>query len=82
MRERLPHVPPQIAATREQQDYLALSAMCTRFTSVGNCLDRCAVSLPLNVAGGLPVGLTLMGEHGADRELLATALGVEAALRP
>jgi aspartyl-tRNA(Asn)/glutamyl-tRNA(Gln) amidotransferase subunit A len=74
-------VPPQIAAARETQDYLALSGLSTRLTSVGNCLDRCAVSIPCSEPGTLPVGLTLMGEHGADRELLATALGVEAALR-
>jgi aspartyl-tRNA(Asn)/glutamyl-tRNA(Gln) amidotransferase subunit A len=52
----------------------------TRLTSVGNCLDRCAISLPCSQPGSLPVGFSLMGEHGADRALLATALAVEAAI--
>jgi aspartyl-tRNA(Asn)/glutamyl-tRNA(Gln) amidotransferase subunit A len=45
---------------------------------VANCLDRCAVSIPCTQPGALPTGFSLVGEHGADRELLATALSVEA----
>ncbi len=71
-------VPPQIAALSDKAEYLKQSALSTRLTSVGNALDRCAVSLPCSEPGALPVGFTLMGEHGADRELLAIARGVEA----
>jgi Asp-tRNA(Asn)/Glu-tRNA(Gln) amidotransferase A subunit family amidase len=39
------------------------------------------VSLPVGLAGGLPVGLSLVGRIGADRELLAVAGAVEAAAR-
>jgi aspartyl-tRNA(Asn)/glutamyl-tRNA(Gln) amidotransferase subunit A len=74
-------VSPKIADLKEKQAYLDQSAVSTRLTSVGNCLDRCGISLPCSEPGTLPVGFSLMGEHGADREVLATALGVEAVLR-
>lgn len=77
----VPVVPPKIAEVGEKKAYLDQSALTTCLTSVGNCLDRCAISLPCFEPGSLPVGLTLMGEHGADRELLAVALAVEAELR-
>jgi aspartyl-tRNA(Asn)/glutamyl-tRNA(Gln) amidotransferase subunit A len=73
-------VPPRIAEVTAKQAYLEQSAIVTRLTSVGNCLDRCAISLPCSQPGSLPVGLSLMGEHGADRALLATALAVEAVI--
>jgi aspartyl-tRNA(Asn)/glutamyl-tRNA(Gln) amidotransferase subunit A len=73
-------VPPKIADLNEKAAYLEQSAISTRLTSVGNCLDRCAISLPCTQPGALPAGFSLMGEHGADRALLATALGVEEAI--
>lgn len=44
-----------------------------------NYLGQCAVSLPLSPprAGDLPVGLQLVCAPGADRQLLAIAMGVE-----
>jgi aspartyl-tRNA(Asn)/glutamyl-tRNA(Gln) amidotransferase subunit A len=77
----VPVVPPKISEVREKKPYLEQSALTTRFTSIGNCLDRCAISLPCHVPGSLPVGFSLVGENGADRELLAVALSVEAAIR-
>jgi aspartyl-tRNA(Asn)/glutamyl-tRNA(Gln) amidotransferase subunit A len=73
-------VPPKIAEFKEKAAYLEHSAWATRFTSVANCLDRCAISIPCTQPGALPVGFSLMGEHGADHALLAAALAVEAAL--
>jgi aspartyl-tRNA(Asn)/glutamyl-tRNA(Gln) amidotransferase subunit A len=46
-----------------------------------NCSGSPVVSLPVGLAGGLPVGLSLVGRIGADRELLAVAGAVEAAAR-
>jgi aspartyl-tRNA(Asn)/glutamyl-tRNA(Gln) amidotransferase subunit A len=73
-------VPPQIAELTAKAAYLEHSAAATRFTSVANCLDRCAISLPCTQPGALPVGFSLVGEHGADHSLLASALAVESAL--
>ena len=49
-------------------------------TTVGNFLDRCAISLPIDVEG-LPVGLMLMGEAMGDQALFAVARAVEAVLK-
>ena len=46
-----------------------------------NCSGSPVVSLPVGLAGGLPVGLSLVGRIGADRGLLAVAGAVEAAAR-
>jgi aspartyl-tRNA(Asn)/glutamyl-tRNA(Gln) amidotransferase subunit A len=47
-----------------------------RNTTVGNFLDRCAISLPCHTAGELPVGFMLMGEAMADKRVLAMARSV------
>jgi aspartyl-tRNA(Asn)/glutamyl-tRNA(Gln) amidotransferase subunit A len=75
-------VPPKIAEVKDKAAYLEHSAWSTRFTSVANCLDGCAISIPCTEPGALPAGISLVGEHGADHALLATALGVETALAP
>ena len=46
-----------------------------------NYLDLCAVSLPLALPGaGLPIGLQVIGQGGAESRLLAVAQAVEAEL--
>jgi len=70
---------PPIAAFEQDQEYRHLNAMILRNTSVINFLDGCAATLPIASAGA-PVGLTIAGQHGADRRLLAVARGIEAAL--
>jgi aspartyl-tRNA(Asn)/glutamyl-tRNA(Gln) amidotransferase subunit A len=51
-----------------------------RNTSAVNVLDGCAVSLPLTVHSGAPVGLMLVGRRGEDGGLLRMAGGLEDAL--
>ena len=50
--------------------------LALRNTSVANFLDLCAISLPCHKAGEAPVGLMLVGKHGADADLLSIAGGV------
>jgi aspartyl-tRNA(Asn)/glutamyl-tRNA(Gln) amidotransferase subunit A len=76
----VPIVAPRIAELAADADYFRLNALSLRNCTVGNFLDRCAVTLPVQPPGALPVGLMLMGEHGADRALLDVAAGVEAVL--
>jgi len=38
------------------------------------------LSMPLGEVNGLPVGLSIMGDRGADEELIGFARRVEAAL--
>ena len=53
-----------------------------RNASIANLLDRCALTVPCHDAGEAPVGFMLMGEHMADRRLMAIGMSVEQALRP
>ncbi len=71
---------PPIAAFERDEDYRRLNALILRNPSVINFLDRCAITIPIQRAGTPPVGLMVVGEHGADRRLLALARGIEAAL--
>ncbi len=73
-------IAPPIAAFAQDDDYRHLNAMILRNPSVINFLDRCAATIPIQPAGMAPVGLMIVGEHAADRRLLAAARGIEAAL--
>ena len=75
-----PIVPPRIAELAEDAEYYRLNALLLRNPSIGNFLDRCAISLPCNRPGEAPVGLMLMGETGGDATLFAVAAAIEAAL--
>jgi aspartyl-tRNA(Asn)/glutamyl-tRNA(Gln) amidotransferase subunit A len=76
----MPTVPitaPPIAAFADDREYFRLNGLLLRNTAVINFLDRCAVTLPIQRQGALPVGLMVVGEHGADRRLLAIAGAIE-----
>jgi aspartyl-tRNA(Asn)/glutamyl-tRNA(Gln) amidotransferase subunit A len=74
-------VPPPIAAlTADPELYARINALVLRNTSAVNLLDGCAVSLPLGVAGGAPVGLMVVGRRGEDGGVLRIAGGLEDAL--
>ena len=60
--------------------FSVLNALILRIPSVINFLDRCAITIPIQPAGTPPVGLMIVGEHGADHHLLALARGIENAL--
>jgi aspartyl-tRNA(Asn)/glutamyl-tRNA(Gln) amidotransferase subunit A len=68
---------PTIAAFERDEDYRRLNALLLRNTSVINFLDCCAITVPIPTAGP-PVGLMIVGEHGADRHLLGVGRGIEA----
>ena len=71
------NVPPPIAALDGDQDYLRFNSMSLRNTYVGNFLDCCALSIPVNEPGAAPVGLMLMGVWGQDQNLLSVGQTVE-----
>ncbi|MBT5266241.1 MAG: amidase [Rhodospirillaceae bacterium] len=76
-----PMVAPVISELVESDDlYYATNMLSLRNCTVGNFLDRCAISLPCHEPGTAPVGLMLMGETMGDEYLLSVAAGVEAAL--
>ncbi|GAC1527128.1 MAG: hypothetical protein NVS2B4_04290 [Ramlibacter sp.] len=80
----VPIVAPAIAdvapGAERDEAFFRTNALLLRNTSVVNMLDGCAISLPCQPNGSLPVGLMLW--HGAMRDdpLLDLALAVEAAL--
>ena len=70
---------PPIAAFERDEDYRRLNALLLRNTSIINFLDCCAITVPIQTAGP-PVGLMIVGGHGADRHLLGAGRGIEAML--
>ena len=74
------NTPPAIAALAADEDYLRFNAMSLRNTYVGNFLDGCAISMPMQEPGSAPCGLMVLAPSGHDRALFDTAAGIEAAL--
>jgi aspartyl-tRNA(Asn)/glutamyl-tRNA(Gln) amidotransferase subunit A len=77
----VPILPPP-AAPLEADDalYAATNLKCLRNTRLANMLGLCAITLPVQSAGALPVGLMLIGLPQRDNQLLRLAAGVERAL--
>lgn len=73
----VPIVAARIDALNEEDAFMRVNALLLRNPSVFNFFDLPAMSLPAPVAGGLPVGLMLVGQRGRDRELLAIGEAVE-----
>ncbi len=78
----VPMTAPPIAAFARDEDYARLNAKLLRNTAIINFLDRCALTLPIEMPGTAPVGLMVVGRHGEDRRLFAIGCGIEAAFEP
>ena len=77
-----PMVAPPLAGLEASDAlYGETNPLMLRNTTVGNFLDRCALSIPCHEPGEAPVGLTVMDETGADSHLIAVGLAVEGVLR-
>jgi aspartyl-tRNA(Asn)/glutamyl-tRNA(Gln) amidotransferase subunit A len=74
------NTPPAIAELADDKDYIRLNAMSLRNTYVGNFLDGCAISLPMQAAGDAPCGLMAMAPWGRDRDLFGVAAALEKVL--
>ena len=75
-------IPPEIAPLiADDELFFKTNARILRNSSWVNFLDGCGLTLPCHAAGEAPVGLQLVGKHGADRALLALSAACEAALR-
>ena len=72
---------PEIAPLLHSDDlFFATNARLLRNTAVVNLLDGCAISIPCERPGELPVGLMLWAPATRDATLLAAAGAAEAAL--
>jgi aspartyl-tRNA(Asn)/glutamyl-tRNA(Gln) amidotransferase subunit A len=78
----VPIVAPPLAALAEEEPYRRANLLVLRNPTVANALDRCAISIPCHREGEAPVGLMLVGEHGADRKLFAITAAVEEVVSP
>jgi len=72
---------PTLEEVSTPEGFTRKNMLLLRNTTIGNFLDRCAISLPCHGAGELPVGFSLMGEAMADKRLLALARSVAPAVR-
>ena len=72
---------PTLEEVATPEGFTKKNLLLLRNTTVGNFLDRCAISLPCHGSGELPVGFTLMGEAMADKRLFALARSVAPVVR-
>ena len=77
-----PITAPRIDELKSDDAYRHANAAVLRNPSIANFLNRCSISIPCQSAGDAPVGLMLIGEHGADRRLPAIAAAMEKAVSP
>jgi aspartyl-tRNA(Asn)/glutamyl-tRNA(Gln) amidotransferase subunit A len=78
----VPVIAPPLAWLEAEEQFRAVNLLVLRNTTIANVLDRCAISIPCHRRGDAPVGLMLVGEHGADRRLFAIAAAVEKIVSP
>jgi aspartyl-tRNA(Asn)/glutamyl-tRNA(Gln) amidotransferase subunit A len=74
--------PPIARFTETEEGRRDFFVVVIRNCSIGNLLERCALTVPCQEKGAAPVGFMLMGERMADKRLLAIGQSVEAALAP
>jgi aspartyl-tRNA(Asn)/glutamyl-tRNA(Gln) amidotransferase subunit A len=72
--------PPLAPLIADDTTFFATNARLLRNPSLVNLLDGCALSMPCQPSGTLPVGLMLWSTAMRDDALLDAALAVEAAL--
>src|SRR5450830_863685 len=74
-------VAPELAPLEhDDAAFFATNGLVLRNTSVINFLDGCALSLPCQAEGELPVGLGICGLAGQDAQILGVGRAVEALL--
>jgi aspartyl-tRNA(Asn)/glutamyl-tRNA(Gln) amidotransferase subunit A len=78
----VPIVAPSLASLEAEEQFRTVNVLMLRNTMIANVLDRCAISIPCHRHGDAPVGLMLVGEHGADRRLFSIAAAVEQIVSP
>ena len=75
------NTPPRIADLADDKAFTVANLRSLRNCSLINMIDGCAISIPANREGEVPVGLMLAASGGADRRIFELAAGMEAAIR-
>jgi aspartyl-tRNA(Asn)/glutamyl-tRNA(Gln) amidotransferase subunit A len=76
-----PNTPPRIADLADDKAFATANIRALRNCSLINMMDGCAISLPANREGEVPVGLMLAAQAGCDRRLFELAAGMETCIR-
>lgn len=77
----VPVTPPLLQPLQDSDEtFFATNGLVLRNPSVINFLDGCALNLPCPSDAGLPVGISICGQHGDDARILAIGRAVEALL--
>ena len=74
-----PIVAPLISAVEDAAAFHEANGLVLRNPRLANLLDSPSISIPVHVPG-LPIGLMLLGRRNSDRQLLAAAGCIEAAI--
>ncbi len=75
------NTPPRIADLADDKAFTAANVLALRNCSLINMIDGCAISLPAQREGEVPVGLMLAAAGGSDRRIFELAAGMEEAIR-
>jgi aspartyl-tRNA(Asn)/glutamyl-tRNA(Gln) amidotransferase subunit A len=75
------NTPPRIADLTDDKAFAAANLRSLRNCSLINMIDGCAISLPAQREGEVPVGLMLASSGGSDRRIFELAAAIEGAIR-
>ena len=71
------NTPPRIADLADDKAFTVANMRSLRNCSLINMIDGCAISLPAQREGDVPVGLMLAASGGSDRRIFELAAGME-----
>ena len=75
------NTPPRIDDLADDKVFAVQNVRALRNCSLINMIDGCAISLPAQREGEVPVGLMLAAAGGSDRRIFELAAGMETAIR-
>jgi aspartyl-tRNA(Asn)/glutamyl-tRNA(Gln) amidotransferase subunit A len=75
------NTPPRIADLADDKAFTVQNMRSLRNCTLINMIDGCAISLPAQREGEVPVGLMLASSGGADRRIFELAAGMEDTIR-
>jgi aspartyl-tRNA(Asn)/glutamyl-tRNA(Gln) amidotransferase subunit A len=75
------NTPPRISDLADDKAFTKANLLSLRNCTLINMIDGCAISLPAQREGEVPVGLMLAASGGADRRIFELAAGMETVIR-
>ena len=75
------NTPPRIADLADDKEFTKANLRALRNCTLINMMDGCAISLPAQREGEVPVGLMLAASGGSDRRIFELAAGMETTIR-